>query len=92
MLTGKLLDTNAQIEPGSHFDPGFDYSWLYVARFGHANDALRELKTIAEKHALQLTDVAYRWLQHHSALIPEDHGVIVGASKFEQLEKAIAER
>lgn len=39
-----------------------------------------------EKHNLRLTEIALRWLQHHSALTPED-GVILGASSAAQLEQ-----
>ena len=65
---------------------------MYAERFGNANDALRALKATAGKHGLQLIDVAYRWLQYHSALIPNDHGVIVGPSSTIQLEKALVVR
>ncbi|KDQ14282.1 hypothetical protein BOTBODRAFT_32757 [Botryobasidium botryosum FD-172 SS1] len=49
-------------------------------------DALADVKAVAEKHQLGLTEIALRWLQHHSALESED-GVILGASSAEQLEK-----
>ena len=91
MLTGKMLDDQEQAAPGSHYDPNWYLSSMYVARFGHATAALRELRAVAQKHGLQLTDVAYRWLEHHSALVPEDHGIIIGASSIGQLEKAIVE-
>lgn len=39
-----------------------------------------------DKHSLRLTEIALRWLQHHSALTPVD-GVILGASSKEQLEQ-----
>ena len=92
ILTGKLLSPNATIAPGSHFDPAWRLAPMYVARFGHANDALRALKATTERHGLQLVDVAYRWLQHHSALVPGDHGIIIGNSDVAQLEKALVER
>ena len=91
-MTGKLLEPDAVAAPGSHFDPKWQFSSLYTERFGSANDALRALKATAEKHGLQLVDVAYRWLQHHSALIPSDHGVIVGPSSTAHLEKALVVR
>lgn len=91
MLTGKHLDSNTDITPGSHYDPNWSLVGLYVARFGHAKEALKELRAVAEKYGLQLTDVAYRWLEHHSAMIPEDHGIIIGASSAEQLLKGLTE-
>lgn len=91
LLTGKLLDPNWRPSPGSHYDPNWRLAALYKDRFAHANDALRDLQAVAEKHGLTLTEVAYRWLQHHSVLVPEDHGIIIGASNVEQLEKAVTE-
>ncbi|PIL23923.1 hypothetical protein GSI_13674 [Ganoderma sinense ZZ0214-1] len=49
-------------------------------------DALNYLKPIAEKHQLRLTEIALRWVQHHSVLTPQD-GVILGASSVAQLEQ-----
>ena len=54
--------------------------------------AVQELKDVSEKYGLSLVEVAYRWLQHHSALLPTDHGVIVGGSRVEQIELGILER
>ncbi|KAJ3552503.1 hypothetical protein NM688_g4119 [Phlebia brevispora] len=90
LLTGKLLD-NAQPAPGSHFDPNWSWGHQYVSWFGHASQAqaIKNLKNVAEKHGLQLTDVAYRWLVHHSAMQADDHGIIVGGSNLGQIETAI---
>lgn len=52
--------------------------------------AVTRLQAAAERHGLTLTEVAYRWLQWHSKMIPEDHGIIVGASTVQRLETAIA--
>jgi len=38
------------------------------------------------RHGLQMTEIALRWCQHHSALAPED-GIILGASNSEQLKQ-----
>ena len=39
-----------------------------------------------EKHQLRLTEIALRWLQHHSVLTPQD-GIILGASSAAQLQQ-----
>ena len=39
-----------------------------------------------DRHGLRLTEIALRWLQHHSVLTAKD-GVILGASSAEQLEQ-----
>ena len=41
---------------------------------------------LQEKHQLRLTEIALRWVQHHSALTPED-GIILGASSVTQLKQ-----
>ncbi len=52
---------------------------------------VKDLKEVADKHSITLTQLASRWIIHHSAMTPEDHGVIIGASTVEQLENAINE-
>ena len=42
--------------------------------------------TSQEKHGLRLTEIALRWVEHHSVLGPGD-GIIVGASSIAQLEQ-----
>lgn len=37
-----------------------------------------------DKHGLRMTEIALRWLQHHSKLTPDD-GVIIGASSVSQV-------
>lgn len=90
LLTGKLLE-NGQPEPGSHFDPNTRYAGMYNERFGHASQAIKDIKTAADNHGLHLSDVAYRWVEHHSAMVPCDHGIIIGGSNTAQVEKAVAE-
>ena len=51
-----------------------------------------DLKAVADKHGLRLAEVGYRWFQHHGALLPSDHGVIVGTSRAKQLEDAIEDK
>ena len=43
-----------------------------------------------DKHNLRLTEIALRWVQHHSILTPED-GVILGASSSVQLDQNCAD-
>ncbi|KAF7796184.1 hypothetical protein EIP86_007358 [Pleurotus ostreatoroseus] len=88
-LTGKLLSSTYVAEAGSHFDPKYVQTWFYRERYMSCVAALRELNDLAGKHGLRLAEVAYRWLQHHSALVPEDHGVILGATRAEQLERPL---
>lgn len=45
---------------------------------------------IAEQEGVSRTELAYRWVNYHSALKPEfGDGIIFGASSFSQLEGTI---
>jgi len=61
---------------------------MYRARYLNEGylEALKLLKGVADKHSLRLTEIALRWLQHHSALLPTD-GIIIGASSQSQLQQ-----
>jgi aflatoxin B1 aldehyde reductase len=99
-LTGKLLPTTASArmdtsEPGpntlSHFDPAWPVSSYYTKRYLPMGPALAELQTVVKTQGLTLQEVAYRWLQWHSAMVPEDHGLVIGASTLAQLRSTIAD-
>jgi len=47
--------------------------------------SIKRVKDVADKHGLRMSEVAWRWCQHHSSLGPED-GVIVGATSPAQLQ------
>jgi aflatoxin B1 aldehyde reductase len=51
-------------------------------------DALRLIEPVVEKHNLTMIETALRWCVHHSKLKIKDgnDGIIIGASRFEQLE------
>ena len=42
-----------------------------------------------EKHGLNLNQASVRWLQHHSAMIPSDLGIIFGGSKPSHIDKTL---
>ncbi|KAH7078391.1 NADP-dependent oxidoreductase domain-containing protein [Paraphoma chrysanthemicola] len=88
-LTGRYardLD-NAALEPGSRFDANRWQGKMYRARwwkdeFFTALEGLREVKG-----ELRESEVALRWMMHHSLLKRElGDKVIIGASSKEQLE------
>ena len=94
-LTGKHLDPSIEAkavaieDKNSHYNPEWPQSWFYLTRYPPMAAAVSKLKAISDKHGIALAQVAYRWLQWHSAMIPGDQGVILGASRVEQLEAAI---
>lgn len=86
-LVGKLLSEAPA--SGSHFDPDTLWGPWFLKKYSHMVPSLQDLKGIIDKHDLRLSEIALRWLQHHSILTPEDAGVILGASRPEQLEESI---
>jgi aflatoxin B1 aldehyde reductase len=96
-LTGKHLSEDpgakaaAVEDKHSHYNPEWAMSSFFTTRYPPMAIAVTKLQGIAGKYNLTLAEVSYRWLQWHSKMIPEDHGVILGVSKLEQLECAIAD-
>lgn len=65
----------------------------YQKRYWHDSyfDAIDEIKSVCEKHDINITEAAYRWLAYHSMLNPErGDGIIIGASSSEQLIQNIS--
>ena len=65
----------------------------YQKRYWHDSyfDAIDEIKSVCEKHDINITEAAYRWLAYHSMLNPErGDGIIIGASRREQLIQNIS--
>ncbi|KAI1795943.1 Aldo/keto reductase [Ganoderma leucocontextum] len=87
-FAGKIPSSDADAPSGGRFDPSSNMGSMYRARYlkhGYF-DTLNYLQPIAAKHQLRLTEIALRWVQHHSVLTPQD-GVILGASSVAQLEQ-----
>jgi len=86
LFAGKITAVNALPSEG-RFSGESGSAKMYRDRYVKDSyiNALNDVKAVADKHGLKLTEVALRWCQHHSALIPTD-GVILGASSAEQLE------
>jgi aflatoxin B1 aldehyde reductase len=69
------------------------YSKLYDSPA--MREALVKWNKIADQEGVSNAELAYRWVAHHSALAKDDfvkgeeNGVIIGASKHEQIEQTI---
>ena len=54
-------------------------------------EAIDEIESVCEKHEINITEAAYRWLAYHSMLNPRrGDGIIIGASSSEQLVQNIS--
>lgn len=67
-------------------DYGPFYRYWYDKQSMHA--AVKTLKAEADKHGIELAEVAIRWLVHHSALKDGD-GIIIGPETKEELQKSV---
>lgn len=65
----------------------------YKKRYWHDSffKAIDEINSVCEKHDINITEAAYRWLAYHSMLNQErGDGIIIGASRREQLIQNIS--
>ncbi|KAI0807306.1 Aldo/keto reductase [Fomes fomentarius] len=87
-FAGKVAAPDAEAPAGGRFDPSSNMGKMYRARYfkGGYFEALKYLQPLADKHQLRLTEIALRWVQHHSLLNSED-GIILGASSAAQLKQ-----
>ncbi|KIM27579.1 hypothetical protein M408DRAFT_16628 [Serendipita vermifera MAFF 305830] len=95
-LTGRYVDASSQIEQGSRFDDSTGKIQAINYRKRYWNDhnfhALRIIANAAEEHNLTISEVALRWMSHHSLLKREfNDAVIIGASKVGHLEQNLVD-
>ncbi|KAI8992793.1 Aldo/keto reductase [Trametes punicea] len=91
-FTGRYHSPDDEVEPGSRFDPNSNKGMGQVYRARYWKEpyfrALAQVEAVAQKHGLTLTEVAFRWLSHHS-LLEREHGdaVLIGASSVKHVEQ-----
>ena len=70
-----------------HTEQNAEFVSLYRAWYDKdsMHTAVKRLETEARKRKMPMTDIAIRWLVHHSALQDGD-GIIIGPTTLEQLE------
>jgi len=86
LLAGKILSLDDDL-PVGRFKGDQPSAIMYRKRYlnGAYINALKIIKTAADKNKLTMTEIALRWCQHHSVLTPED-GIIFGGTSVAQLE------
>jgi len=81
---------DSEVGKGTRFDPDRNQGKMYRQRYW--NDAffkaIESIKPVAQAHNLTLTEIALRWIVHHSQL-KKEHGdaVIIGASSVAHIEQ-----
>lgn len=91
-FAGRVPDMSSEAPKGGRFDPSSRMGQMYRDRYfkdGYFK-ALEIIKAAAAQSDLRLTEIALRWVQHHSLLTPSD-GVILGASSAAQLDQNCAD-
>ncbi|KAK7464114.1 hypothetical protein VKT23_006278 [Stygiomarasmius scandens] len=77
-------------DSGSRFDENTGQGRNYRDRYWNDAyfNALSTIQTAAEKHNLTLTEIALRWVSHHS-LLKREYGdaIIIGASNVKHIEE-----
>ncbi|KIK59872.1 hypothetical protein GYMLUDRAFT_44348 [Collybiopsis luxurians FD-317 M1] len=89
LLAGKVTSADDPAAAGGRFDnSGGAMGKMYRARYLQEGyfKAVEHIKAVAAEHNLRMTEIALRWCQHHSILIPSD-GIILGASSPSQLQQ-----
>jgi len=86
LLAGTIKSESDPIIPGSRFDNNTYLGTQYRERFFSRKHfkAIESIEEAAAPFGLSLKEVAFRWLQHHSKLLPSD-SVILGVSNANQL-------
>jgi len=89
-FTGRYNAMNEAVEGGSRFDPNKMQGQSYRKRYWneHYFKALQIIKDAADKAGLTMSEVALRWVSHHS-LMKREYGdsVLIGASSLNHIEQ-----
>ncbi|KAJ7638337.1 Aldo/keto reductase [Roridomyces roridus] len=93
-FTGRYTSADDQVEAGSRFDDKIHQGASYRKRYW--NDpyfkALQVLRPVLDKHGLNMSEVALRWMTHHS-LLKREHGdaILIGASSLAHIESNLVD-
>jgi len=89
-FTGRYQKLQEEVEPGSRFDPKKGQGQNYRKRYWNEPhfQALEIIQKAADAAGLTMTEVALRWISHHS-LLKEEYGdaILIGASSAEHIKQ-----
>ena len=88
MLTNKYTGSNMKIDSGRFINrPNYQDRYWKESYF----TAVNNIKEACERYHINIVDASYRWMSFHSMLNPDrGDGIIVGASRIEQLKQNIS--
>ncbi|KAK7677164.1 hypothetical protein QCA50_019873 [Cerrena zonata] len=93
-FTGRYTSLDDKVEAGSRFDPEKFQGKGYRHRYWneHYFKALALIQAVAQKYNLTLTEIALRWVSHHSVMKREyGDSVIIGASSLKHIEENLVD-
>ncbi|KAI0785680.1 Aldo/keto reductase [Abortiporus biennis] len=93
-FTGRYRSLAQSVEPGTRFDPEKGQGKTYRLRYWNEPNfkALDLIEPVASKHGLTMTEVALRWISHHSLLKREfGDAVLIGASSVKHIEENLTD-
>uniref|UniRef100_A0A8H7Y4T8 NADP-dependent oxidoreductase domain-containing protein n=1 Tax=Psilocybe cubensis TaxID=181762 RepID=A0A8H7Y4T8_PSICU len=93
-FTGRYTSSSDNTEEGSRFDPNRTQGKNYRNRYWKEPyfKAIGAIKEVADKNGLTLTEIALRWISHHS-LLKREYGdaVLIGASSLKHIQENLVD-
>jgi len=93
-FAGRYASLNDAPEEGSRFDPNKRQGQNYRNRYWKEPyfKAISSIKAVSDKYDLTLTEVALRWISHHS-LLRREYGdaVLIGASSLSHIKQNLVD-
>ncbi|KAF8210978.1 Aldo/keto reductase [Mycena galopus ATCC 62051] len=89
-FTDRYMSIDAKAETGSRFDPERFQGKAFRGRYWKPEyfAALASVRTVASAHGLTMSEVALRWVAHHSFMRSESgDAVIIGGSSLKHIEE-----
>ncbi|PPQ63351.1 hypothetical protein CVT24_006724 [Panaeolus cyanescens] len=93
-FTGRYTSPEGPAEEGSRFDKNRVQGQIYRNRYWKEPyfKALAAIQAVADKHNLTLTEIALRWISHHSQLKREyNDSVLIGASNVKHIKENLVD-
>ncbi|KII89017.1 hypothetical protein PLICRDRAFT_139183 [Plicaturopsis crispa FD-325 SS-3] len=93
-FTGRYNSLDDAVEAGSRFDPAKVQGKSYRNRYWNEPyfKALASIRAVAEAHGLTMSEIALRWVSHHSLMKREaGDAILIGASSLKHIEQNLVD-